>query len=52
MLIQIIYIFYYHGRFVMGDHVLDVEFMKSIKYFNFCFWKYFILRLQMALHNI
>ena len=33
MLIQIIYIFYYLGRF----HVLDVEFMKSLKYLNFAF---------------
>ena len=33
MLIQIIHIFYYHGRF----HELDVEFMKSQKYLNFCF---------------
>ena len=33
MLIQIIHIFYYHGRF----HVLDVELMKSLKYLNFCF---------------
>ena len=48
MLIQIIHIFYYHERF----HVLDVEFMKSLKYFNFCCWIYFILRLQMAPHNI
>ena len=31
MLIQIIRIFYYHGRF----HVLDVEFMKSLKYLDF-----------------
>ena len=45
MLVQIIHIFYYHGIF----YVLDVEFMKSLKYLNFCFWIYFILRLQMAL---
>ena len=42
MLIQIIHIFYYHGRF----YVLDVEFIKSLKYLNFCFRIYFILRLQ------
>ena len=47
MLIQIIHIFNYHGRF----HVLDVEFMKIQKYLNICFWIYFILRLQMAPHN-
>ena len=47
MLIQIIHIFYYHGRF----HVLGVEFMESLKYLIFHFWIYFILRLQMALHN-
>ena len=33
MLIQIIHIFYYLGRF----HVLDVEFMKSLKYLYFAF---------------
>ena len=48
MLIQIIRIFYYHGRF----HVLDVEFINSLQYLNFLFLIYFIIRLQMALHNI
>ena len=38
MLIQIIQIFYYHGEF----HVLDVEFTKSLKYLDFCFWIYSI----------
>ena len=36
MLIQIIHIFYYHG----GFQVLDVEFMKSKKYLNFCGFKW------------
>ena len=31
MLIQIIHIFHYHGRF----HVLDVEFLKSLKILGF-----------------
>ena len=47
MLIQIIHIFYYPGKF----HVLDVEFMKSLKYLNFRFLIYLLLSLQMAVHN-
>ena len=48
MLIQIIHIFYYHGRF----HVLDVEFMTKSKILQFSAFEYiFCLRLQMAVHN-
>ena len=44
----------YHSYFLLSlrFHVFDVEFMKSLKYFTFCFWIYFILRLQTALHSI
>ena len=48
MLIQIINIFFYLGRFPL----LEVEFMKSLKILEFCFWMFFIIRLQMALHDI
>ena len=39
MLIQINHIFLLSGRF----HVLDVEFIESLKYFNSHFWIYSIL---------
>ena len=38
MLIQIIPIFYYHGRF----HVLDVEFMESLKYLKVFAFEYIL----------
>ena len=46
MLIQMIHIFYYQGDLMI---LMWNLYKKSLKYLNFRFWIYFILKLQMAL---